>query len=106
MGFFRRAKACPCDPQRAYVCEAHARAHQQAAAALEPVRLAAHFPLAEARLCADCSTVFSGRVYDACPSCTSTSTDFIETMLRRIAARAHEAATVAELDRLHVARSA
>jgi len=107
MGLFRRrGKACQCDPQRAFVCERHQREHAQSVAALDPERMAAHFVLAEAHLCADCTTVFSTRVYRACPNCTSTSTDFIEELLRRIAGLAHEAATVTELERLHVLKSA
>jgi hypothetical protein len=95
-------RRCACDPKRAVVCGAHQREHAAAVAALEPERIVAHFPLAEAKACADCRCVFSSRVYRACPSCTSASVQFVETLLREVAHASYEAATAIELERLHV----
>lgn len=65
----------------------------------------AHFPLSEAMACADCDTIFSGRAHRACPSCTSTSIDFVGTLLRTRSGKTYEGVALRELQRLHVLTS-
>lgn len=63
-----------------------------------------HFRLGLAMICTNCESVFS--VQPTCPACGSDAIYPIEHFFRARDGRAHERATVAELVRLRVLKSA
>ena len=71
---------------------------------LGPPPDATYFALDRAMACPACVVVFTAQ--RVCPACASADLYPLETFFARRNGRAHERATVAELNELHVVRSA
>jgi hypothetical protein len=70
---------------------------------LGPPPDATYFALDRAMACPACLVTFTAQ--RACPACASKDLYPLDTFFARRNGRAHEAATVAELDRLHVLKA-